>query len=561
MKLKAALPLLFLLLGTAVPVAAAPPTAPGDPDIEAISLLGKELRRSSPPKEVAAVQTAAIAELQAHLRRHLADADTLIWLGRRTAYLGRYREAIEIFTDGAARRPEDARFLRHRGHRYLSLRRIDDAIADFERGLALVAGRPDQVEADGLPNLFNRPTSTLKTNLWYHLGLAYYLKADFEAFRRGLPGLRGARRQRRHSGRRGLLAAARLAPRRPRGRGQPLAGGAAARSAGDRKRRLLAPLAALPRRARARQDRPAGGAGGVPGATFGYGIGVWHLLGGRTDAARRSFEQVVAGDTWAAFGYLAAEAGAGARRALKLGDGFASAGDLMQCAARQLGLRLACDILEPVFSNRSAPRTRLMNGGVTPTRTRVVEAIRLFQQGQGRDAAFRRIFETHFRPIERFFARKGLASEDCRDLTKGRFSGFIELWMATRKISVSRAGSIRSPRPPSSSGGGRRRPKKRSAIEVSRDALEDPEATLGVPEAQLEEPAGGRAAAGPGGRGGRFAGADARLPDAAPLPPAGLQGDRGDRELSVETVKAHLFRARKKLEEELADFSLGDVEI
>ena len=31
--------------------------------------------------------------------------------------------------------------------------------------------------------------------------------------------------------------------------------------------------------------------------------------------------------------------------------------------------------------------------------------------------------------------------------------------------------------------------------------------------------------------------------------------------ISVETVKAHLFRARKKLQEQLAGFALGDLEV
>ncbi len=46
---------------------------------------------------------------------------------------------------------------------------------------------PDRVEPDGLPNAAGVPTSTLKTNLWYHLGLVRYLLGDFpravEAFR------------------------------------------------------------------------------------------------------------------------------------------------------------------------------------------------------------------------------------------------------------------------------------------------------------------------------------------------------------------------------------------
>ena len=36
------------------------------------------------------------------------------------------------------------------------------------------------MEPDGQPNARNIPTGTLKTNIYYHLGLAHYLKGDFE---------------------------------------------------------------------------------------------------------------------------------------------------------------------------------------------------------------------------------------------------------------------------------------------------------------------------------------------------------------------------------------------
>jgi tetratricopeptide (TPR) repeat protein len=35
------------------------------------------------------------------------------------------------------------------------------------------------IELDGMPNEKNIPTSTLQSNIWYHLGLAYYLKGDY----------------------------------------------------------------------------------------------------------------------------------------------------------------------------------------------------------------------------------------------------------------------------------------------------------------------------------------------------------------------------------------------
>jgi len=47
---------------------------------------------------------------------------------------------------------------------------------------------------------------------------------------------------------------------------------------------------------------------GLDPATLGYGVGNWHLYNGRREEAVRAFRQVLAGDQWSAFGYIAAEA-------------------------------------------------------------------------------------------------------------------------------------------------------------------------------------------------------------------------------------------------------------
>lgn len=106
------------------------------------------------------------------------NADALIWYGRRTAYLGRYLEAIDIFSKGMRLHPTDARFYRHRGHRYITLRCFDQAILDLTKAAALIKGRADEIEPDGLPNAQNIPTGTLQSNIWYHLGLAYFIKGE-----------------------------------------------------------------------------------------------------------------------------------------------------------------------------------------------------------------------------------------------------------------------------------------------------------------------------------------------------------------------------------------------
>ena len=80
-----------------------------------------------------------------------STADNLIWLGRRIAYLGHYKDAIKVFTEGAGKFPDDPRFLRHRGHRLITLRCFDLAIVDFNHAAKLIKGKPDEVEPDGLP--------------------------------------------------------------------------------------------------------------------------------------------------------------------------------------------------------------------------------------------------------------------------------------------------------------------------------------------------------------------------------------------------------------------------
>ena len=143
--------------------------------IEAVTLLGDTL--TSPElKEGKSFDQFKSAQLNYFDNQD--DPDSLIWYGRRIAYLGYFKEAIKIFTLGIETYPKDARFYRHRGHRYISTRQYDKAINDFEKAVILIDQTIDQIEPDGLPNSKNIPLSTLHGNIWYHLGLAYYLKND-----------------------------------------------------------------------------------------------------------------------------------------------------------------------------------------------------------------------------------------------------------------------------------------------------------------------------------------------------------------------------------------------
>ncbi len=138
--------------------------------------LGKVFTRNKPSNTL----IEQYKEAKTAYLKDTTNVDLLIWYGRRTAYLGNYKDAIAIYSSGIKRFPREARLYRHRGHRYITIREFDKAIADLERGAALIQGTPNEIEPDGMPNAMNIPVSTLHGNIWYHLGLAYYLKHDFE---------------------------------------------------------------------------------------------------------------------------------------------------------------------------------------------------------------------------------------------------------------------------------------------------------------------------------------------------------------------------------------------
>ena len=234
----------------------------------------------------------------------------MIWLGRRTAYLGRYREAIAIFSAGIEKFPAEPRLFRHRGHRYVTTRRFDAAIADLETAVRLIGRRPDEVEPDGLPNARNLPTSTLNSNVWYHLGLARYLEGDFEralaAYRECAkfstnPDMTVATTHWLYMTLRRLGRDAEAAEAL-----EPILEGMDVIENQDYHRLLLVDQGKLAPEQVLAEAADSGNA--VALASVGYGIGNWHLFNGRRREAIELFRRVLAGGSWASFGYIAAEA-------------------------------------------------------------------------------------------------------------------------------------------------------------------------------------------------------------------------------------------------------------
>lgn len=109
----------------------------------------------------------------------IASEDNYIWLGRRLAYLYQYDSAIKVFTEGISKYPQSFKLYRHRGHRYITLRDFDKGERDLFKASELVKEFPLEIEPDGAPNKLNIPLSNTQFNIYYHLGLAYYLKGDF----------------------------------------------------------------------------------------------------------------------------------------------------------------------------------------------------------------------------------------------------------------------------------------------------------------------------------------------------------------------------------------------
>ena len=146
---------------------------------EAISFLGDTLLRPEIEVETFLQNDSLLEEAKAVFLEDSTDLNAIIWYGRRLAYLHRYKEAIDVFTHGILLHPGSPELFRHRGHRYITVRQTQNAIQDLKRGATLAANREMEVEPDGIPNKLDIPLSNLHFNIYYHLGLAYYLQANY----------------------------------------------------------------------------------------------------------------------------------------------------------------------------------------------------------------------------------------------------------------------------------------------------------------------------------------------------------------------------------------------
>ena len=248
-----------------------------------------------------------LKEAQAQLEANPNSPDAMIWVGRRLAYLGRFTEAIDVYTKGIERFPNDARFYRHRGHREITLRRFDRAIADFEKAAMLTQGKPDEIEPDGQPNERNIPTSTLQFNIHYHLGLAYYLTGQYEkalgAYVQCLK-VSGSPDRLVSTTHWLYMTLRRLNRKNEAARVlKPIEQGMDVIENGSYYRLTLMYKGLIP------SERLMEEAKGDSAAAHSvlYGLANWHLYNGRREQAMEGFRKIVSSEQWTSFGYIAAE--------------------------------------------------------------------------------------------------------------------------------------------------------------------------------------------------------------------------------------------------------------
>ena len=277
---------------------------------EVVSLLGKTFYEPERSPEAQARLDSNLQVAEKNFLKYPSE-ENYIWYARRLGYLSRFNDAIEILSQGLEKYPDSYRLLRHRGHRYISMRLFDRAIDDLTRASQLMTPWPPEIEPDGAPNKMNIPLSSTQFNIWYHLGLAHYLKGDFEKAEQAyIECLKVSNND-------DLLVATIdwfYMTYRREGKDE-LAKGLLGNITdsmniieNDSYYKRLQMYQGKLQPEQLLTVAPEADDYDLSLATQGYGVGNWYLYNGDTTKAIDIFEKVVAGKSFASFGFIAAEA-------------------------------------------------------------------------------------------------------------------------------------------------------------------------------------------------------------------------------------------------------------
>jgi tetratricopeptide (TPR) repeat protein len=231
--------------------------------------------------------TGAIARAAAALAADPKNVEKVIALGVAQAGRSQMREAIVTFSNGLAFAPDNALLYRWRGHRHLSVREFDLAMADFAKSLSI---------------------DSATYGSWYHMGIIKFARGDYrgaaDAFKRAQPiapdagELAGSTDWLWMSLARGgrLTEAKAMLDRRPDSlKVDP--------NYGYAKRLRLYRGESTPEQV----FTAPGDTVGTQGATLNYGVGNWYLVKGDTAKAKEYFQRSIKSGGWAAFGFIVSE--------------------------------------------------------------------------------------------------------------------------------------------------------------------------------------------------------------------------------------------------------------
>ncbi len=229
--------------------------------------------------------TGPIARAERALAADPRNVQRFIQLGTAQAGARQMREAVETFTRALAVAPNDPMVYRWRGHRNVSVRNFDAAMADLTRGYGL---------------------DSTNYGILYHLGVLRFVRGDFNAAADAFS------RSQRRAPDAGELAGSTdwlwMSLQRA-GRAQEAAAMLARRpdslpigNAYAKRLKLY--------RGEMRPDAlfAPSDTGDTDIATLAFGLGNWYLVQGDTARARTQFERSASSGGWPAFGFMASEA-------------------------------------------------------------------------------------------------------------------------------------------------------------------------------------------------------------------------------------------------------------
>ncbi len=112
--------------------------------------------------------------------------DMHIWYGRRLDYAGRICDAVDAFTAGIKQFPGSYKLYRFRARDLTRARRFKDALADYDKALALMGDTPDSFEPDGMPNPIGLTISTYRGNIVYYHAQTSFATGDYPTIVTGM---------------------------------------------------------------------------------------------------------------------------------------------------------------------------------------------------------------------------------------------------------------------------------------------------------------------------------------------------------------------------------------